>query len=712
MEVKKFASEAAAEASGPAAAAFCLLWAFLPLAAPGGSLPAPILAPGALLREVPGSAGALAYAAVAAALLCALWRAAAEIIRRLPGRAAVPRVLLDFSDPRGIFAAGSDAVASAAILGLHALHAAAIASGPAYFAAYPWWAWLSAALALGWNAWSLASLIRGFEKRDPSYAQYRAFRNASKAAEKTRGGIQRRLTVVFAALLLSVVAILSAVLLRDFGKTLLAAVIDNGGALAERTASVVKTNAGDRIAIDDYFAIERTKNGKAAFPFKALSYFRLDPKKGKSAVAATTAAEGAAPEPADELPKELELREDRTAGTIEFRSPVVLSGKTIGYASVVYDRAVIYEPYYRTSVKAAMIAFLFLYVSIFLTYLIGRGIVAPILFLGMSVNDLTGRLAAMVGGQEKVSADRLRYEDRVATKDEIKRLSTEIGRMATVIRGVVPYISASTLQHSGKGAPSTDRRDLTFLFTDIRGFTTFCEGRSPEEVVSLLNHYLDLQTEAILANGGDVDKFVGDEVMASFDGPDKELNACRAGMAIRAAMAKEQERARKEGKDSISIGIGINSGPVVFGSVGARDRMDFTSIGDTVNLAARLEGANKTYGTKSLITETVYEKIKGSFLCREIDLMTVKGKTQPVRIYEVLQERRAAAPKLEEIVAGFERGLAAYRNRDWKKAREAFAKVAETYGDEPSAVFLKRAELFEASPPAPAWDGVFAMTVK
>lgn len=318
----------------------------------------------------------------------------------------------------------------------------------------------------------------------------------------------------------------------------------------------------------------------------------------------------------------------------------------------------------------------------------------------------------MVRGEERISADRLRYEDRVVTQDEIKRLSVEISNMAAVIRGVVPYISASTLKHSERDSPMTERRDLTFLFTDIRGFTTICEGLSPEDVVTMLNHYLDIQTEAIVAHGGDIDKFVGDEVMAVFDGPDKEIRACRAGMAIRKAMAEEQEKARSESGAIVSIGIGINTGPVVFGSVGARDRMDFTSIGDTVNLAARLEGANKTYGTKALISEAVYEKVKGTFLCREVDLIAVKGKTVPVRIFELLQDSTTASPKLMKIKEGFEAGLVSYRAKRWGPAKKHFGLIRDTYGDEASEVFIKRVEVFEANPPDALWDGVFRMTVK
>jgi class 3 adenylate cyclase len=272
----------------------------------------------------------------------------------------------------------------------------------------------------------------------------------------------------------------------------------------------------------------------------------------------------------------------------------------------------------------------------------------------------------------------------------------------TIMRSVID--SGRALAEREK--PTTVSKELAFLFTDIRGFTSLCEGLAPDKVVSLLNHYLDLQSSVILANGGDIDKFVGDAIMAFFDGARKELAACKAAMEIRQAMAEHKELSAKAGRKALAIGIDIHAGPVVFGSVGTGERMAFTSSGDTVNPAARLEGANKSYGTKSLITESVQSKVAHQFLCRELDTLTVKGKSRPVRIFEVLQD------KLWEICKVFEQGLTLYRRQRWGEAVKAFSYLKSRYHDQPSAVFLRRIELFRRSPPPEDWDGVFSLTVK
>jgi class 3 adenylate cyclase len=586
-----------------------------------------------------------------------------------------------------------------------------------YFARLPPAVIVLFALSLVHNAFFLSLLIARLNLKDESYREYLEFRRGAGRGflrALLAQGIQKRLVFSFTALILLIIGVLSLVLMRNFSRTLLAALIENGKGLAERTASVIRANFGDDIAAEDYFAIEARKNAEATFRFGELSYYRRVSAGGGFQAAASTAPARIGElfgEPGFSLER-TGYRFDPESRLYEFRAPVQVRGILIGFVQLAYDREVIYEPYFRAQLQVILIAALFLYLTVFLIYVVGRGIAFPILFLRMSVASISRTLAGMIKGKVRISSELLQYRDRVRTRDEIKLLSDEIGNMTTVIRGVIPYISASTLRHADRQTPSTERRELAFLFTDMRGFTTLCEGLAPDKVVQLINHYLDLQSTVILANGGDIDKFVGDEIMAVFEGARKELAACRSAMQIRVAMAEDKEQRRLGGERVLSIGIGIHSGPVVFGSVGAKDRMDFTSIGDTVNLAARLEGANKTYGTKSLITGTVQAKVREQFLCREIDLLTVKGKRQPVRIYEVLQELKAAGEKLREIKKYFEAGLSLYRRQLWAEAQRAFRILVERYQDEASEVFLRRIELFRRSPPSADWDGVFNLTVK
>jgi adenylate cyclase len=631
------------------------------------------------------------------------------------GRPWMPAILAR----RGPLALLLGFLVSGVVVGIYVRHLFVFASSAAFFASIDPFSYAVLLLSIAYNAYASMSLIRSVGVAGVSREDLLAFKkeHASSSDKIRYAGIQRRLFISFLSLIVVVIVAICAVLLSDFSRTLHSSIIATGESIVDRTASMAKSNPGegkDHISRDDYLRDEAGKNAKAIFPFESLSYYRFDSKASifvamestRQSIVGTSMAESSVSF------GETGWKERPEAERIDFFSPVKLSGKTLGLVFAEYDRDILYGPYFRTQAKVFVVALFFIYLSIFVTYLLGRLIVMPLLFLNMNVNRISQTLSGMISGRIKISAELINYEDLIRTKDEIKGLSVEIRGMTTVIRGVLPYISASTFKSVHSESHTTESRDLAFLFTDIRGFTTICEGRSPEEVVKLLNHYLELQSSLILENGGDIDKFVGDEIMAMFEGPQKELNACRAGLAIREAMAKEKELAQKAKRNVVAIGIGINAGPVVFGSVGAQNRMDFTSIGDTVNLAARLEGVNKEYGTKALITETVHKKVRADFLCREIDLITVKGKTEPVRIYEILQARSGGKSPMAALAASFEEGLAAYRAQNWMLAVERFKKLAEEYKDEASSVFLNRIAMFKSNPPPEDWDGVFALKTK
>ncbi|HUI71095.1 MAG TPA: adenylate/guanylate cyclase domain-containing protein [Spirochaetia bacterium] len=693
-----------------------IVWYVLPYVTESVGSFKPLLLAGSLYGSPPRQPGAWLLTTILAlfVLVICLWKIAAFFLR---GR--VP-VITDPALPLPIL---MNVLSSALAIAMIAAHIIVFAASFRYFEAFGPATYVVLVLAVGFNAYSLVALIMSLSKRDPFYQEYLDFRRSGEDGGGVlsivpRQGIQKRLILTFVPLILAVIVVLCFVLLRNFKGTIQSAVFANAESVTESAATEVKANPADRIALDDYFSTAAKKNRAAAgstasFRFNTLSFYRRDAKAGDfvlwsgtdpSKVGARTRLDGPLVQPVSRYNPQKEV--------FEFLAPVTLSNVFIGYVMVDYARDVIYEPYYRTQVKVFAIAALFMYASVFLIYLFGRNIVFPILFLRMSVYSIADMLSRMIKGKERVSAELLQYKDRVTTRDEIKLLSNEVSNMTTVIRGVIPYISASTLKHSERTKPMTERKTLTFLFTDIRGFTSISESMKPDKVVEMLNHYLDLQASLIHANNGEIDKFVGDEIMAMFEGSKKDLNACRASLEIRKAMAQEKELAELAEKHIISIGIGINTGPVVFGSMGARERMDFTSIGDTVNLAARLEGTNKEYGTKTLITESVYEKVKDHILCREIDLVTVKGKTKPVRIYEVLQESKIAAPKLVRMKEIFESSLELYRKQAWDAAEIGFQELSRDLNDEPSRVFLQRIKRFREDPPQMVWDGVFHRTAK
>jgi adenylate cyclase len=185
-----------------------------------------------------------------------------------------------------------------------------------------------------------------------------------------------------------------------------------------------------------------------------------------------------------------------------------------------------------------------------------------------------------------------------------------------------------------------EKKILTVLFSDIRGFTTISEKMTPEALVEHLNEYLQAMTEIVLHDDGTLDKYVGDEIMAFWGAPvpqeDHAFLACKAAVKMMEDLHKLNEKWRQMGKPELNIGIGLNTGDMVVGNMGSSSRMDYTLMGDNVNLGARLEGTNKIYGTNIIISESTYEYVKDRVFARELDLIRVKGKQQPVKIFELI----------------------------------------------------------------------------
>jgi adenylate cyclase len=260
--------------------------------------------------------------------------------------------------------------------------------------------------------------------------------------------------------------------------------------------------------------------------------------------------------------------------------------------------------------------------------------------------------------------------------------------------------------------------ECTVLFSDIRGFTTLTEQLGPQGTVALLNEYFTLMVDCIQQESGMLDKFIGDAIMAAFGIPvpheDDADRSVRASIAMIETLNKWNRLRTSEGRLPVNVGIGLNTDTVVSGNIGSSKRMDFTIIGDGVNLAARLESACKQYGSRILISEFTMRKLKGTYRTRELDLVVVKGKTRPVAIYEILAYHTPESfPGIGEVMGMFKDGLAAYRARKWDAAVRLFTDcLAINPNDKPCKLYIERAEFLKRNPPPEDWAGVWVMESK
>jgi adenylate cyclase len=257
----------------------------------------------------------------------------------------------------------------------------------------------------------------------------------------------------------------------------------------------------------------------------------------------------------------------------------------------------------------------------------------------------------------------------------------------------------------------------TVLFADVRGFTHLTEEMGAQQAVKLLNEYFSLMVECITAEGGMVDKFIGDAIMAGFGvnqkHDDDEDRAVRAGIAMLKKLDKWNAERVAAGQQPIAIGIGMTTDTVVSGTIGSATRMDYTLIGDGVNLASRLEGACKHYEARFLISEQTFKKLKGSYNIREIDEVIVHGKSQPVRVYEVLDHHTPVSfPKMNQALAKFAAARAHYVAGDWETATAAFWDVlALNPNDHLATHYIDRCEQLKLCPPR-EWTGVWSLETK
>ncbi|MGY3136779.1 class 3 adenylate cyclase [Bradyrhizobium sp. USDA 4501] len=357
---------------------------------------------------------------------------------------------------------------------------------------------------------------------------------------------------------------------------------------------------------------------------------------------------------------------------------------------------------------AAILGFVF-------AMLVGSGITRPVMRLLESTRE--------------VEAGRLDGAITITTQDEIGQLSAAFNRMIETLRHnqriretfgryINPRIAEGLLEQPAIAATEGQRRVMTVMFCDMKGFTSLSEGVTPSGLVKIMNLYLSTMSAPVHAHHGIIDKYIGDAIMAYWGAPFVE-EAEQTHLAALAAidMIGQVNQLRKDLPELLGvrvipadcdIRIGIATGEALVGSIGSEFMMSYTVLGDTVNLASRLEGANKFYGSRSLISEATAAACAATIELREIDRLVVMGQTQPVAVFEILGKKDELTPAQTELRQRYADGLAAYRERRWDDAEQAFtAALTAAPGDGPSIAMKARVAAFRQDPPAADWDGAW-----
>jgi adenylate cyclase len=280
-----------------------------------------------------------------------------------------------------------------------------------------------------------------------------------------------------------------------------------------------------------------------------------------------------------------------------------------------------------------------------------------------------------------------------------------------------PHVIEQLTENPDKLKLGGERRELTAFFSDIQGFSTISENLSPEDLVGLLNEYLTEMSDIILKYDGTIDKYEGDAIMAFFgaplDYPDHARRACLAALEQQQQLIEMRKVLREQNRDELFVRMGLNTGAAVVGNMGSSKRMDYTIMGDEVNLASRLEGANKQYRTYIMSSEVTYNSAREFVEARDLGLIRVVGKKVPVRVYELLALKGELDPDKEKVIKAYLEGLHYYEGRDWQNAIAAFSEALRLDPqDGPANTYLDRCRAYLAAPPPPDWDGVFTMTEK
>ncbi|MBC1219598.1 GAF domain-containing protein [Nostoc sp. UCD121] len=301
----------------------------------------------------------------------------------------------------------------------------------------------------------------------------------------------------------------------------------------------------------------------------------------------------------------------------------------------------------------------------------------------------------------------------------LEDISQEKRMKTTMSRYLTPHVAEQVMALGEDALMVGERKDVTILFSDIRGYTTLTENIGAAEVLSLLNQYFETMVEAVFNYEGTLDKFIGDALMAVFGAPlplteNHAWRAVQSALDMRQRLEEFNQRRIIQAQPQIHIGIGISSGEVVSGNIGSRKRMDYTVIGDSVNLSSRLETVTKEYGCDIILSEFTYQMCSDRIWVRQLDKIRVKGKHQAVNIYELIGDRNTPLDaNTQEFLYHYHTGRAAYLSRNFSQAIACFkaAKYIQPK-DQGVDIHLERARNYLQNPPPKSWDGIWTMLTK
>ncbi len=352
---------------------------------------------------------------------------------------------------------------------------------------------------------------------------------------------------------------------------------------------------------------------------------------------------------------------------------------------------------------------------------------------GIFTIGLVRPLRRLVRGTLAVQQGALETEIPVTSRDEVGELTASFNAMVRELRSkariretfgryVDPRIVEGLIENSDALAGTGDRRVMTVFFCDMKGFTGLSEGMTPAGMVRIVNRYLATMSEPIRRHRGIIDKYIGDAIMAFWGPPftqaeEQAMLACMAGLEQLAALesyrAELPELMGIKRVPLIDMRIGVATGEAIVGNIGSDVSMSYTVMGDAVNLASRLEGANKAYGTRFLVNTRTAQMAGDVFEFREIDQILVDGKQDPEHVFEVAGRRGELSTAQRSLLEQFAAGLAAYRKREWAQATSAFTAALDAMpGDAPSKIFLARVKQLEGAPPPADWNGVWVLGEK